>query len=394
MSGHRLLTKTVLLVKGRDVAETIVRTFRRAFKYRIYPTKAQVVTFEKWLELCREIHNSCIAWRKDAWEQEGVSIGLKQQSARLPSLKKEHPEFAEVNSQVLQQAVHRVDSAFKAFFRRVKAGEKPGYPRFKGRDRYDSLTWPQDIGFHLVGTKRLNFSGIGEVRIKLHRPIEGKPKTCVVKREAGKWYAVLSCDNVPARAYPAATSEVGIDMGLESFATFSTGEHVENPRWYRKSQERLAAAQRELSRKKKGSGRRQKAKQNVARLHAKTANQRLDFQHKLAHEIVSENAVIAVEDLATQEMLERSPRSLSKSIGDAGWAQFLAILSYKAGEAGRGFVKVPAQGTSSTCFRCGAYRKKNLSERVHSCPCGLVLDRDVHASLNILRLGRSRQASA
>lgn len=376
------------------MAEAVVRTFRRAFKYRIYPTKAQERTLIEWLDRCRELHNAAIEERREAWKNR-VSIGYAAQSRQLPGIKKIRPEYANINAQVLQQALHRVDFAFKCFFRRVKLGQTPGYPRFKSRDRYNSLTWPQDEGFHLVGTKRLLVSKIGEVRIKLHRPVEGRPKTVTLKREAGSWYAFFSCDGIEPRKvlHPMSDREVGIDMGLESFAAFTTGEKIENSRWYRKAEARLKGAQCELSRKKRGSKRRQKAKHRVSKLHAKAANQRLDFQHKVANKIVSENALIAVEDLDTKEMIEGSSRGMAKSINDAGWAQFLALLSCKAEEAGRTFVKVPTKGTSSTCFQCGMYRKKGLSERVHSCECGLVLDRDIHASLNILRLGRSLQRS-
>lgn len=215
-----------------------------------------------------------------------------------------------------------------------------------------------------------------------------------MKREADHWYAIFSCDKVPARTYPAATAEVGIDVGLESFATLSTGEKIENPRWYRKTEKRLKNAQCELSREKRGSKRRQKSKHRVARLHAKAANQRRDFQHKLAHQIVSANAFISVEDLAVKEMAEKSSTGLAKSIQDAAWARFLSILGAKAEEAARRFVRVPPRGTSSTCSRCGAFRQKTLSERLHVCPCGLVLDRDLNASINILRLGRSLQAAS
>ena len=390
-NGPRLLTGTVLEKKGSAIAVTVVRSFRRAFKYRIFPTKAQAETFEKWLDLCRELHNAAIEERREAWKRK-VSVNFAAQSRQLPEIKKIRVEFGDVNAQVLQQALHRVDLAFKHFFRRVKNGQTPGYPRFRGRDRYGSLTWPQDIGFR-VG-KKIRLSGIGEVRIKLHRPIEGTPKTCTIKREVGKWYAVLSCDNVPARTYPAARNEVGIDMGLESFATLSTGEKIKNPRWYRKAESRLKNAQRELSRKKRGSTRRAKAKRRLARFRAKEKNQRQDFQRKLAHRIVCENAVIVVEDLEPQKMSERSSRGLSKSIQDAAWSKFLSILGVKAEEAARRFVKVPARGTSSTCSRCGAFKQKTLPERLHECPCGLVLDRDINASLNILRLGRSLQAAS
>lgn len=364
---------------------------KRAFKYRIYPTKAQITTFERWIDVCRELYNAALEERREAWKSK-VSIGFKTQSAQLPEIKEARPDVEAVYSQVLQNALHRVDFAFQAFFRRAKNGEVPGYPRFKGRDRYSSLTFPQAQAFSVSG-KRLCLSKIGEVKIKLHRPIEGVPKTCSIKREASLWYVIFSCDDVPTRIYPSATAEVGIDVGLESFATLSTGEKIDNPRWYRKAEERLKDAQRGLSRKKKSSKRRQKAKRRVARLHAKTANQRNDFQHKLAHRIVSENGLISVEDLAPKEMTSDTSRGMAKSIQDASWARFLSILGAKAEEAGRRFVKVPPHGTSSTCFQCGNYRKKALSERMHSCECGLVLDRDVHASHNILRLGRSLQVS-
>jgi putative transposase len=375
------------------MAETTVRTFRRSFKCRLYPTKAQVVTIEHWLDLCRELHNAAIEERREAWAK-GISVGFAVQSQQLPAIKTGRPEFAEINAQVLQQALRRVDLAFSAFFRRVKRGETPGYPRFKSRDRYNSLTWPQAIGFKVLGRSRIHLSKIGQIRAKIHRPLEGEPKTCAIKREAGRWYAIFSCDQVPARSYPKATAEVGIDMGLTTFAALSTGEMVTNPKWYRAIEGRLVVAQRKLSSKQKKSKRRKKARERVARLHQKAANQRRDFQHKLARQIVSENKFIAVENLAPKKMAEKSWPGMAKSILDASWGRFLSILSEKAEEAARTLVKVPPHGTSSTCFQCGAYRKKTLSERTHSCPCGLVLDRDFHASLNILRLGRSLRTSA
>lgn len=374
-----------------DVRYDTISVMKRAFKYRIYPLKAQAAIFRAWLDTCRELYNAAIEERSTAWKC-GVSIGFNVQSSQLPEIKKLRPDVEAVQSQVLQNVLHRVDLAFKAFFRRVKSGETPGYPRFKSRDRYDSFTFPQDLGFRIDG-KRLGLSKIGTVKLKLHRGVEGTPKTCTIKREAGKWYAVFSCDAVPARVYPYTEAEVGIDVGLESFATLSTGEKIENPRWYRKTEERLKTAQRGLSAKKRGSKRRAKAKRRLAVLHAKVRNQRQDFHHKLAHRIVSESALIAVEDLSVKEMAEKSSAGMSKSIQDAGWAGFLTILGAKAEEAARRFVKVPAQGTSSTCSGCGKYRKKELSERMHSCECGLLLDRDLNASLNILRLGRSLRGS-
>lgn len=360
---------------------------KRAFKYRIYPSKAQAALLGHWLDVCRELYNAAIEERREAWRC-GVSIGFKIQSGELPDIKKARPDVRAVYSQVLQNVLHRVDFAFKSFFRRVKKGQTPGYPRFKSRDRYDSFTFPQDLGFRLDG-KRLVLSKVGNIKVKLHRPTEGVQKTCTIEREAGKWYAVFSCDSVPARKYPFSENEIGIDVGLETFATLSTGEKILNPRWYRRTEERLREAQQNLSRKKRGSHRRRKARERLALLHAKVRNQRQDFHCKVVHRIVSENTLIAVEDIHVKEMMGKSSAGMSKSIQDAGWAGFFSILGAKAEEAARRLVKVPASGTSSTCSRCGQYRKKELKERTHSCECGLVLDRDLNASLNILRLGQS-----
>lgn len=367
---------------------------KRAFKYRIYPTKAQVAKLEMWLNVCRELYNAAIQERRDAWKISRTSIGFNAQSDQLPEIKRERPDVAEVYSQALQNVLHRVDTAFQHFFRRVKLDQTPGYPRFKSDDRYDSLTWPQKKSFALIGTKRLSLGNFGKIKIKLHRPVDGIQKTCTVKRVAGRWYAIFSCDKISARVYPEATAEVGIDLGLTNFATLSTGEKIDNPRWYRKTEERLARAQRTLSRKKRGSKRQAKAKRNLARLRAKEKNQRNDFQHKLAHRIILKNAAISVEDLPVKEMIKQSSTGLSKSIQDAAWSTFLSILEAKAEEAARRFVRVPPCGTSNTCSHCGTFSQKALLERLHKCPCGLVLDRDINASINILRLGRSLQAAS
>lgn len=368
---------------------------KRTFKYRIYPTKAQALIFDRWIKICRELYNAAIEERREAWKQK-VSISFKIQSAELPEIKKLRPDVETLNAQVLQNVLHRVDLAYQAFFRRIKNHETPGYPRFKGHDRYNSFTFPQSQSnaFSVTG-KRLHLSKIGDIKIKTHRPAEGVPKTCTIKREANQWYAFFSCDGVSARVYPPAEPEVGIDVGLVTFATLSTGEKIDNPRWYRKTEEQLKAAQRALSRKKRGSNRRTKAKLVIAKLSAKTKNQRQDFHHKLAHRIVSENALIAVEDLDVKEMIETPLKGLPKSISDAGWSTFLSILGAKAEEAGRRFAKVPASETSSTCSQCLSVKPDlKLGERIFHCDiCGLVLDRDINASYNILRLGRSLQGS-
>lgn len=376
------------------MAEPSVTGLRRAFKFRLFPSKSQSGILETLLTTASHLYNDALEQRRNAWKAHKVSLNFYDQSAQLTEARAEFEELRALPAQVGQDVLHRLQKAFDAFFRRIRSGETPGYPRFRGVDRYDSITFPQYLyGVKLLDSK-LHVQNVGEVRIRLHRPIEGRIKTVTIKREAGRWFAIFSCDQVQARAYPEATAEVGIDVGLNSFATFSTGEKVDNPRWYRKAEERLSEAQRSLGSKKKGSNRRHKAKQRLARLHAKVANQRRDFLHKLAHRIVSENALIAVEDLEPQKMIEHSPTGLAKSIHDAAWSMFFRFLLEKAEEAARCFLKVPPRGTTYTCSRCGRTRFMLLSQRVFKCLCGLVMDRDTNSSLNILRLGRSLQALA
>lgn len=368
---------------------------RRAFKYRLYPTKAQKIALGDILTGARRLYNAALEQRRWMYCDHGISIGYLDQAAQLKEARDADEKLRLLNYSACQDVLRRLKKSFDGFFRRIKHGETPGYPRFKGADRFNSVTFPA-YGDGVKLSEKLYVQNVGWIRVKLHRPVEGTIKTVTVKREAGDWYAAFSCDNVESRKclHPVPDRQVGVDMGLDSYATLTTGEKVENPRWYRKTEERIVEAQRDLSRKKRRSGNYYKAKKRVARLHAKAANQRLDFQHNLANRIVSESNLISVEDLDTKEMIEDNSPGMAKSINDAGWAKFVALLSYKAEEAGRTFVKVPAPGTSSTCYQCGAYRKKARSEREHRCPCGLVLDRDFHASLNILRLGRSLRDSA
>jgi putative transposase len=367
---------------------------RRAFRYRLYPNRTQARVLAALLDGARSLYNAALEQRITEWRWHRRSLHYFDQCKELKATRDADATLSLLNYSCCQDVLRRLHKAFDAFFRRCKAGETPGYPRFKGKDRFNSITFPnpsKSDGVKL-GLSKLYVQSAGAIRIKLHRPAEGRIKTVTLRREpSGHWYACCSCDDVPARTYPAPIhDEVGIDMGLTTFATFTNREPAENSRWYRKTEEKLADAQRVLATKAKGTGARRKAKLRVARLHEKAANQRRDFQHKLAHEIVSENAHISVEDLHPNEMVEKSPAGLRKSILDAAWRSFLVMLSCKAEEAGRTFVRVPPRGTSSTCSRCGAFRQKTLDERVHRCDCGLVMDRDLNAALNILALGRER----
>jgi len=376
------------------MADQTVPTFRRSFKYRLYPNKAQAQSLSMLLGAACDLYNAALEQRRTAWKSRKQFVGLYGQCAQIPEARKGDEHLKMLSAQACQNVLWRLQRAFDAFFSRVKRGENPGYPRFRGRDRYDSITFPT-YGNGVKLADRLYVQNVGRIKIKLHRPVEGRIKTVTVRREAGKWYVIFSCDEVPARRFPEADAQVGIDVGLESFATLSTGEKVENPRWFRASEKRLAKAQRDLARKVRGSNRWRKARARVAKIHAKAKNQRKDFQHKLAHRIVSENTLIAVEDLEPQRMAERSPKGLSKSIMDAAWAQFFAFLAYKAEEAGRRFAKVPSPNTSKLTACCGEFVDLALGDRVIRCPrCRSVKDRDWNASLNILGLGRSLQAQA
>jgi len=365
---------------------------RRAFRYRLYPNRTQARTLALLLDGGRWLYNAALGQRRTEWGWHRRSLRYLDQAKELKAARDADPTLSLLNYSCCQDVLRRLHKAFDAFFRRCRSGDTPGYPRFKSRDRFSSVTFPKHGDGIKLGLSKLYVQNVGAIRIKLHRPVEGKLKTVTLRREpSGHWYACCSCDDVPARTYPTPIhAEVGIDMGLTSFATFTNREPAENPRWYRKTEEKLADAQRVLATKRKGTSARRKAKLRVALLHEKAREQRRDFQHKLAHEIVSENAHISVEDLKPEQMVEKSPAGLRKSILDAAWCAFLMILSAKAEEAGRTFVRVPPRGTSSTCSGCGAFRQKTLAERVHRCEvCGLVMDRDLNAALNILALGRS-----
>jgi putative transposase len=305
----------------------------------------------------------------------------------------------------------RLKRAFDGFFRRLAQGQDPGFPRFQGRNRYHSFTYPQAGGFSLTHDNRVCLSKIGSIKVKLHRPLEGTPKTCTIKYEAGQWYAVFSCEVEQPEPLPEVTNEVGIDLGITHFASLSDGTFIEAPRYYRKAQKTLKKRQQALARKKRGSYRRDKARKLVAKAHRKVANQRRDFHHKHAKKLVTEHQTIVFEELEITNVSRHArPKQdeqgtyllngaaaksgLNKSILDAGWGQFQQIVSCKAAWAGRTVVFVNPRYTSQVCSQCGVAKKKDLSERWHECSCGCELDRDTNAALNILRLGRSQRGDA
>jgi putative transposase len=364
---------------------------RKTYRYRLDPTPEQAQVLEMVVWQCRTLYNVALEQRKIWWERgQGVGASYYQQKAELPDLKAACPEFGAVHAHVLQDVILRLDRAFQAFFRRIKSGETPGYPRFQGKGRYNSFTFPEYGNGAVLDGGVLSLSKIGRIRMQLHRPLEGAPKTVTISREADGWYVCFSCADVPIQPLPPTGQETGIDLGIEAFATLSDGTRIFSPGWYRKTERALKTAQRRVSRRKKDSNRRKKAVVLLAKAHQKVRRQRQDFHHKSALALVRENDVIYHEDLQVRNMVKN--HHLAQSIQDAGWSQFLNILSFKAACAGRSVISVPPAYTSQTCSGCGVLVAKGLSVRWHSCPeCGTSLHRDHNAARNIERLGQSRR---
>ncbi len=355
----------------------------KAFQFRIYPNKHQEVKLIRTLDTCRHLYNNALAerrrqatsntvlrllqvfpWGKMDW------VSYEDQANVMAATKTDFQK--EVHSQVLQNALKRLDKSFQNFFNGF------GYPRFKGRNRYDSFTYPQK-GYGLNEGK-LFLSKIGTVRIFQHREIEGRIKTCTIKRDVDQWYAIFTTETEPATATPIKT-KIGIDVGLTNLLTLSTGETIAPPKYLRMSERKLVRVQRNLSRKKKRSMNRKKQIQVVARVHQRIRNQRKDFAHKTSRVLVDKFDHIVFEDLQVKNMVQN--HHLAKSISDAGWSQLIRMTQSKAEYAGKLVEQVNPNGTSQTCV-CGCPVPKDLSIRWHSCPrCGLEGGRD-HVSAIII----------
>ncbi|HEY0323683.1 MAG TPA: transposase [Pyrinomonadaceae bacterium] len=353
---------------------------RKAFKYKLRVSRAVNEKLTSTLNVCRELYNAALQERRTAYRVAGVSLNYETQAHQLPEIKEARPDVASVHSQVLQDTLKRVQKSFDAFFRRIKEGEKAGYPRFRNLYRYHSFTFPQ-TGWKLEGNK-LTLSKIGSCRVRFSRPIEGTIKTVTLKQEVDGWYISFGVECNLCRYIPKTGASVGVDVGIESFATLSTGVTIANPQHLRQAERRLKTAQRRVSRKKRGSKNRGKAAHLLAKQHLRIKRQRLDFLHKVSLQMIREFDDIAVEDLNIRGMVKH--HRLAKSISDAAWGRFLAILDAKAEEAGRRVWKVPAAYTSQDCSACGARVRKRLATREHRCiECGLVLHRDHNAAINI-----------
>jgi putative transposase len=351
----------------------------RTYKYRIYPTKAQRTALNATLSLCCELYNAALQERRDAWKKQKKSISYFDQTKQITLFKQDRPEFKDISSYVLENILKRVDLAFQSLFRRARLGQKSGFPRFHSWKNYNSITFRQN-GFELKENNYLRLSKIGDVFINLHRQIEGVVKTCSIKRDGEKWFATFVVEQdveIPAHSSP---EQIGIDLGLESFATLSNGEQIENPRYFRKTEKHLARTQRRWQKKKS-----KKNKRAIQNAHRKVRNQRNDFLHKVSNKLVKSYSLISVENLNIKGLAKSK---LGKSVHDVGCGKFIQLLHYKAESASCKVIEINPKYTSQTCPKCGDVKKKKLSERWHNCDCGFSTHRDHAASLNILALGQ------
>jgi putative transposase len=376
-------------------------TCRKTYKEKLRPTPAQERALEAVLWRCRTLYNVALEQRITAWERCHVSVTRFQQEAELKAIRAAFPDYAAIHSHVLQDVLARLDKTYQAFFRRVQAGKKAGFPRFQGRNRWHSFTYKEYGNGARLDNGSLVLAKIGRIAVRWSRPIEGTPKTVTISREADGWYVCCSCAEVPTAPLPLSGRETGIDVGLKVFLITADGEPTQNPRYYRKAERALKKAQQRVSRRKKGSKRRRKAAHVLSRRHQTVRRQRLDFHHKTALDLVRTYDTVYVEAIQSANLSRRpAPKQdehgtsvhngasqkagLNKSIQDAGWRQFLSILACKAACAGKRVEAVPPAYTTQDCSGCGERIYKSLSVRTHVCPhCGLILDRDENAAKNI-----------
>ena len=376
----------------------------RTYKFRIYPSDSQITLLNSTLNLCHELYNAMLQQRIYAYRS-GKKVNYKSQQNELPKIKRMFPEYRNIHSQVLQDVVRRLDKAYDNFYRRVKEKKngkniKAGFPRFKSRDRYSSITYTQS-GFRIMDNGHVCLSKIGEVRMFMHRSVTGEIKTLSVKHDSiGDWFITMTVETDIRSDSPVdetlqnsqfqPVKPIGIDMGLKSIITTSDGIQIDPPEFLRKSEKKLSKAQRQLSRKIKGSEKRRKARTRVAKINRKIQRQRDDFSHKLSKNLVENHDLIVFEDLNIKNMVKN--HHLAKSITDAGWNQVIQYTMYRAESAGRVVILVDPMQTSQECSQCGNIRHDlKLSDRTYHCnECGLSIDRDVNAAINIERKGRNK----
>ncbi len=383
------------------MSEQTVATCRKTYQEKLKPTPQQARALEQVVWRCRTLYNTALEQRISLYRQRGVSLTRYQQEAELKDIREALPEYAAIHSHVLQDVLARLDKTYQAFFRRVQAGAKPGFPRFQGRTRWHSFTYKEYGNGARLDNGSLVLSKIGRIAVRWSRPIAGSIKTVTISREADGWYVCFSCAEVPTEPLPLTGRETGIDVGLKVFLITAAGEVVGNPRYYRKAERELKKAQQRVARRKKGRNRRKKAVKLLAKKQQHVRRQRTDFHHKTALMLVRTYDVVYYEAIQPANLSRRpapmpdgiggylpngakAKAGLNKSIHDAGWGHFLSLLTFKAAWAGKRVEAVNPAYTSQDCSGCGDRIQKSLSVRTHVCTtCGLVMDRDENAARNI-----------
>jgi len=358
----------------------------KVLHFEIRPNKEQEAKLFRILTLCRGLYNRALEERIKVYKETGKGITYYQQQNQLPKMKEEQPEYKEVPSQSLQDVLRRLDTAYKNFF-----DKRASYPKFKDKFHYSSFTIPQvDIERNFGEDGHIYIPKIGYVRMKAHREFNrDQVKIINIKYDGLKWFANLTEEDSKTIPLPKTGKSVGLDMGLKELVVASDGTMFHNPKWINKSEKKLKCLHRQLSRKSKGSNNKSKSKKKLAKLYSKVSNQRKDYLHKITFSIIKNYDFIAIENLQSTNMMKN--HKLAKSIANASWNTIANFLSYKSLKYQKTLVKVNPQFTTQLCSQCGELSKKSLAVRTHNCPyCGLSLDRDVNAAINILRAGTAQ----
>lgn len=353
----------------------------RSISYRLHPTRKQHRALERILEDQRHLHNAALQERLDCYRKTGRGIGYQAQCRSLAPIRRDDPTgLGAVPANLSRATLRRLDLSFAAFFRRVKAGEKPGFPRFKGAGRWDSFGFAEFSGIQFA-SERLRFKGMpGSIRVHMTRPLAGRILACTFRRDAKGWRITLQVQ-IEAPATNHAGPAIGLDVGISALATLSSGERIENIKPRRSDAAAIRRRQRSLARCKRSSARRRKVRRQLARAHSKVANTRATYLHQVSANLTKRFGLIAVEALNVKGLARGM---LAHDVHDAAWARLLHMLSYKAASAGGRVIEVDPRHTSQACSSCGVITPKTLADRTHKCDCGLVLDRDHNAALNIL----------